>query len=474
MPRSSRLHDLAVAVGVLCWLSTARGDEPGAAASVSYYRDVRPILQVHCQGCHQPAKPGGGAIVTDYADLLKSGNSEQPMVIPGAVDESHLMAQITAADGEKPAMPKDAPALKPMQIDLIRRWIESGAPDDTPASAQPVIDAKHPPQYEQAPVITAIEYSPDGMLLAVSGYHEVLLYKSDGSELVARLVGLSERVESLAFSPDGALLAVTGGSPARFGEVQIWDVAERKLLLSQSVTFDTLYGASWSPDGAKLAFGCGDNTLRAIDVKTGAAVLYQGAHSDWVLDTVFSVAGAHVVSVSRDMSMKLTELATQQFEDNITSITPGALKGGLASVDRHPTKDELLIGGADGMPKVYQMFRTKDRVIGDDFNKLREFAAMPGRVYSVAYSADGNRIIAGSSSDGVGEVRVYDANDSRQISKLLGEPGPVFAVDLTPNAATGAAAGFDGKVRFFNADTGVVTKEFIPVPIESREVAAAE
>ena len=27
--------------------------------------------------------------------------------------------------------------------------------------------------------------------------------------------------------------------------------------------------------------------------------------------------------------MKLTEVATQRMEDNITSITPGALKGGL-------------------------------------------------------------------------------------------------------------------------------------------------
>ncbi len=471
MRRSSRVPYLTAAIGVLLSSTVARADAPAAPASVSYYRDVRPILQVHCQGCHQPAKAGGGAIVTDYADLLKAGDSELPAVTPGILDDSHLLAQITAADGETPAMPKDAPALKPLQVDLIRRWIESGAPDDTPASAQPVIDAEHPPHYEQAPVVTAIEYSPDGTLLAVSGYHEVLLYKSDCSELVARLVGLSERVESLAFSPDGKLLAVTGGSPARFGEVQIWNVAERKLLLSQSVTFDTLYGASWSPDGAKLAFGCGDNTLRAIDAQTGAAVLYQGAHSDWVLDTVFSVAGTHVVSVSRDMSMKLTELATQRFEDNITSITPGALKGGLASVDRHPTKDELLIGGADGMPKIYQMFRTQARVIGDDFNKLREFAAMPGRVYSVAYSADGNRIIAGSSSDGVGEVRVYDANDSRQIAKLQIEPGPVFAVDLSPDGATGVAAGFDGKLRLFKADTGELIKEFIPVPIESREVA---
>jgi WD40 repeat protein/mono/diheme cytochrome c family protein len=468
MLRAFRFVSLGLAIWGVASLARAADEKP-----VSYYRDVRPILQTHCQGCHQPAKAAGGAIVTTYADLLKAGESELPGVTPGEVDDSNLLLQIVPEGDVPPKMPKGAPPLKDVQVELIRRWIAAGAPDDTPASAQPVVDAEHPPKYEQQPVVTALEYSPDGTLLAVSGYHEVLLHKADGSELVARLVGLSERIESLAFSPDGKLLAVTGGSPARFGEVQIWDVAERKLLLSKTFTYDTLYGASWSPDGSKLAFGCGDNTLRAIDAKTGEQVLFQGAHSDWVLDTVFSTSGSHVVSVSRDMSMKLTELATQRFEDNITSITPGALKGGLASVDRHPTKDELLIGGADGMPKIYQMFRTKDRVIGDDFNKLREFEVMPGRVYAVAYSADGNRIIAGSSVDGTGEVRVYDSNDSRLICKLNATPGPVFAVDLSPDATIGAAAGFDGAVRLFNAETGEVVKEFIPVPLDAPAVATA-
>src|SRR5690606_18419904 len=137
-----------------------------------------------------------------------------------------------------------------------------------------------------------------------------------------------------------------GGSPGRLGEVQIWDVEKRQLLLSLPVTHDTCYGGSWSPDGKLVAFGCPDKTIRGIEADTGKQVLFNGAHEDWVLDTVFSVKGDHVVSVSRDMSMKLVNVETQRFIDNITSITPGALKGGLHAVDRHPTKDELLIGGA--------------------------------------------------------------------------------------------------------------------------------
>jgi hypothetical protein len=289
---------------------------------------------------------------------------------------------------------------------------------------------EHPPAYELPPVITALAYTPDSSVLAISGYHEILLFKADGSERVARLVGLSERIQSLAFSPDGKLLAMAGGSPCRFGEIQIWDVDNKKLKLSQTSTFDTLYGVSWSHDGTKVAFGCADNTLRALEVSSGKQVLYQGAHSDWVLGTTFSRESEYVASVSRDRSMKLTEVATQRFIDNVTSITPGALKGGLLTVARRPLKektmakvpndtpgaqakvyDELLIGGADGIPRLYKMHRETKRVIGDDANRVREFPALPGRIYSAAFNADGSLFVVGR---GEGCEELTDRTCSRE------------------------------------------------------------
>jgi hypothetical protein len=441
---------------------------------VSFYKDVRPIFQQHCQGCHQPAKAEGGFVMTSFPDLLKKGDHERPGVVPGQPDKSFVVQQITPQGGKPPAMPRGKDALTDQQVRLVTRWIAEGARDDTPASARVVVDAEHPPEYELPPVITALAYSPDGSLLAVSGFHEILLHKADGSGLVARLVGTSERIQSLAFSPDGKYLAMTGGTPGLFGEVQVWNVAKRRLKLSLPVTFDTVYGASWSPDGKKLAFGCADNSLRAIDPATGKQILYQGGHGDWVLDTVFSKDASHLVSVSRDMSMKLTEVATQRLVDNITSITPGALKGGLMSVARHPKKDELLIGGSDGTPKIYQMYRTKARQIGDDFNLIRAFPSLPGRIFSVAYSADGSRVLAGSSSgEGKGEVRVFQADNAKPVSTLQGIRGPVFAVAYRPDGKQAASAGFDGVVWLNDPDTGRLLREFIPCPIKGRPTTTA-
>jgi WD40 repeat protein len=440
---------------------------------VSYYHDVRPILQQHCQGCHQPAKAQGGYVMTSFADLFKKTDHDLAGIIAGQPDKSAVYLQITPQGGKPPAMPRNKDPLVGRDVTVIKKWIEQGATDDTPASARlPDVDMEHPPVYALAPVITGLAYSPKGEYLAVTGYHETLLHKGDGTGLVARLVGLAERVQSLAFSPDGKWLAVTGGNPGRFGEIQLWDVSKKKLKYSLSVTFDTVYGASWSPDGKLISFGCGDNSVRAIDAETGNQILFQGAHSDWALDTVFSVKGTHLVSVSRDRSMKLTDVATQRMEDNITSITPGALKGGLQAVDRHPTKDELIIGGADGTPKLYQMFRTKARVIGDDFNLIRAFPALPGRLFAVKFSPDGSRVVAGSSNDGKGEVRIFQTADAKLVAALQGEHGPVYALAYRNDGKAIASAGFDGVVRINNPDDGKLIREFVPMPLTTVKTAA--
>jgi WD40 repeat protein len=437
---------------------------------VSFYRQVRPILQRSCSGCHQQAKRGGKLLLTSY-EGLKAGGENGPAFVPGKPDDSLVVQYVS---GAKPEMPKNGDPLKPVQVELISKWIKEGAKDDTPASVQDPVTAENPPKYSSPPVIPALAYSPDGSLLAIAGFHEVLLHKSDGSGLIGRLIGRAQRIESVAFSPDGKILGAVGGTPALFGEAQFWSVADKRLIRAIPVAYDSLYGASFNNDGKLFAFGGADNRARILRVSDGKEVMRFDAHSDYVLGTTFSLKQDHLITVSRDMSMKLVIVENGQFVDNITSITPGALKGGLVAVQRHPLREEVLTGGADGEPMLYQIFRTKTRVIGDDFNRIRGYAALPGRIFSLQFNKDGSRFVVGSSTATSGAARIYNTDTGALLFDLPGIAGPIYAVAFRPDGKQVAVAGFEGKVRLYDATRGTLVTEFLPVKITPAQQTAAK
>ncbi len=492
---------------VFATASLALGDDATTPqeAKVSYYEQIRPIFQAQCQGCHQPAKPSGAYVMTDFSRLVAGGDTGEAAIVSGDPDASPLVTMITPVDGSA-EMPQGKDPLSETQINLIRRWIQEGAADDTPANAVQRYDVDHPPVYTRQPVVPSLAYSPDGALLAIAGFHEILLHRADGSGLEARLIGVSERIESVRFSPDGTRLAATGGLPGRMGELQIWNVADRELELSVPVTFDTTYGVSWSPDASLVAVGCADKTVRGFNSTTGDQVFFSGAHDDWALDTVFSVDGKLLVSVGRDMSTKLYDVETERFIDNVTSITPGALKGGLSAVARHPERNEILVGSSDGTPRIYRMERVTKRVIGDDANLMRKFPEMRGRLFAVAYAPDGKRIAAASSLDGAGQVWTYSAEfDSEMPGDIKGivekvvttqsaeekqrleeyvtsdvavltrtdVPAGVYALAYSPDGSQLAAAGADGIVRVIQTADGAISSEIRPIELEAGAEAVA-
>ncbi|MEM0968749.1 MAG: DUF1549 domain-containing protein, partial [Verrucomicrobiota bacterium] len=496
----------AAAFPLLPFSLIASAHQEGIPEKPSFHDDVRPILQAKCLGCHQPAKAKGDYIMTDVAHLLQGGQESEyaPVIHPRDPAKSYFVEVITTQPGEpRPEMPPKGDPLTPRELSLVTRWIEQGAQDDTPENARQRYSAENPPQYAVAPVITSLDYSPDGTWLAVAGFHEVLLHHADGSGLAARLVGISERIESVRFSPDGTLLAVVGGLPGRMGELQVWDVEKRLLKLSLPTGYDTAYGASWSPDGTLIAFGLPDHTVRAVKASNGEQVLFMGSHSDWVLDTTWSKSGDHLVSVGRDMTTKLTEVKTERFVDNLSSITPGALKGGLNRVVRHPLQDHIFVGGSDGVPQIYRMKRETVRKIGDNANLIRRYPAMPGRIWDGAFAPDGKSFVAVSSLNGSGRIDFfasdYDATITPELKKLFetarknNDPkliefqtkgavrlheyavdSAVFSVAFSPDGKTVVAGTADGRLLFLHPDTGKLVRTVQPVALTDPEQLALQ
>lgn len=440
-----------------------------AKKAVSFYNDIKPILQSNCNGCHQPAKKKGDYLMTEFSSLLKGGESGEVAVLPGYPEKSYLLDQITTDEDGVSEMPKgrNARPLHAVEISLIKQWIEEGALDDSPAGENNLYTMSQKPIYQKLPLIRSLAYSPDGRNLAQNGYHEVLIADTSSGKVVARLVGLSERIESVAFSPNGKWLAVAGGKPGKMGEIQIWDWEKSKLLLSHSVTYDTLYGVSWSPDGNFVAFGASDTAVRVINAKNGEAIVYMAGHDDWVRGTVFSDDGKSVFSVSRDKTVKQTDLQTERFIGNVTTHTPGILSGGQNSIAVRPNKTELLVGGADGKAKLFRQATKAAPAGGGNPNQIREYSEQMGRVFSVCFNASGKLCFAGSSLNGQGEVRCFDVDSGKQLWSRMFKTSPVYALATPKNGKYLAVGGYDGQIRFLSVASGEIVKSYSLPPLAS-------
>lgn len=444
------------------WLSALCLSSVALAADVpsGYFRDVRPILQRQCQGCHQPGLKSGSLDLTTFEGFAKGG-ARGPAFRAGVPAESLILKYVK---GEaQPRMPLGAPALTPEEIASISNWIAAGATDDSPASAKDSITLERPPVYHQPPVVNAIAFSPDGKTLAVSGYREVLLHSVSDDAVIGRLVGLSERVNSIAFTPDGASLIAAGGTPARFGEVQVWDPASAKLKRSIVLTTDTLFGLSLSPDGKELAIGAADNSVRLIEAASGKEMQKIGNHENWVLGTVFGVDGKRVVSVGRDRAAKLSDSGSGAFLENIN-----LLRGELAAVARSPKKDVIVIGGEERIPYIYLMDRPKVMKTADDSTLVRKLPRQNGAISALAWSPDGTKIAVGGMGS---EVNIYNPDSGELVASCKVAPG-IYTIAFTPDSLRVAMGGFDGHVRIFNSSSGEPVKDFVPVPLAAAVSAA--
>ncbi len=428
---------------------------------VSYYKDLVPIFKRSCTGCHHPGKLKGQLDLTTY-EALKKGGKHGPSFVSGDPKKSSLIEEIA---GEEPSMPKEGDPLTKDEVALFERWIAEGAGDDTPAGKLNPFKLAAPPVYQAPALISAAVYSPDGEMIAVSGYHEVLLQKADGSGLIGRLVGESPRIEALAFSPDGKFLAACGGAPSQFGEVQIWDLAAKTLSKSYKISPDSLYGISYSPNGEQLAFGGADKSVRVIAVADGKELMKFDNHTDWVFGTTFTVDGKRLLTGSRDRAMKLINVANGQFIDDINKLLEGVL-----CIARHPKNDQILYGGDLGTARFYRIAENQGRTAANnDVNLIKEFERQPAAVRAVAFSPDGKQVALGS----IGEVRIYKT-DGALVSTLKGHEGAIFSISYHPSKPQVLTGGYDGTLRIFDPVLGTLAKSFVPFPIQAKTTVASQ
>ena len=102
------------------------GFSAGAAERVDYLKDVKPVLAARCYACHGALKQESKLRV-DTAEFIRQGGKHGPALVARKPEKSLLLTKVSTTNLSE-RMPPEGDALKPVQIELLRRWIAAGAP----------------------------------------------------------------------------------------------------------------------------------------------------------------------------------------------------------------------------------------------------------------------------------------------------------------------------------------------------------
>ena len=99
-----------------------------AAGFEFFESQVRPVLVQRCHECHSSeSDPVEGGLRLDSRDAWRRGGDSGAAIVPGKPTESRMFKAVLYQDPTL-AMPPDN-ALSKREIDVLRAWIEMGAPD---------------------------------------------------------------------------------------------------------------------------------------------------------------------------------------------------------------------------------------------------------------------------------------------------------------------------------------------------------
>lgn len=248
---------------------------------------------------------------------------------------------------------------------------------------------------------------------------------------VAELVlTFDHAVLGASFSPEGHRIATA----AQDNTVRVFDLARPDAPIVFTGHNDAVYSAVFSPDGTRILTASWDKTVRIYDIATGSELAAFAGHTDRVNTAAFSPDGTRIVTASADKKVRLYRADTPD--------EPLVLHGHTAVVHTarfNPSGTRVVTASDDGTARVFS---------ADGKEPLLTLRGHTDAVLSAAFSPDGKRIITSSWDQ---TVRVFSSQSGKTLS-VLKHPSFVTAANFSPDGRRIVTASGDKKARVYNAD----------------------
>lgn len=416
----------------VAWSVLAVGVDVGVAETISFRRDIAPLLQEHCIACHRHDRAEGGYRVDTWEHLIEPGDTGSDPVVARKLDDSEIWLRITS-DDETLRMPRDGQPLAATLLRKVRLWLEQGANYDGPRPDAPLRTILPVPQHPTPPrpyrfpmPVSGLALSPGGKELLVGGYHEVSRWLVSGAVRQHEIKNVEQRIYAIRYSPDGTLVAIAGGTPGKSGDVRVFAATDGQLQGVPLYTDQAVLDIAFDQDGSRIAAASANRSVYVLAWRDGHVTKFS-EHADWVYGISWGPKFNHIVSASRDKTSKVFHvqqglIANYQGHD-------GPVRAAYFD------KDDQVVSVAGASLHRWTL---------PDAERTGDPVVLHGEVVDMVALADSWFVLAES-----GKAQRY----SRDEMKPMGEPMQTLeqplACSLTHDGKTLAVGAFDGQVMTF-------------------------
>ena len=304
-----------------------------------------------------------------------------------------------------------------------------------------------------------------GFLAAGTSTGEVWLWRVADRTLVAKLAGHTGGVRSVALSADGQLLV----SGSEDGTVRLWEARTRRMLATLQDQAGQVWGVALSADGHLLASGSEDGTIRLWEApfaEGDAAERWAGRRADAGHSPAAPSSGAAQGDAAERWAGRRADAGHSPAAPSSGVAEGDAAEqwaGRRADAGHSPAAPSSGVAQGDAAERWagrradagHSPAAPSSGAEGDaGWRPLATLQGHTGAVWSVALSADGQRLASGGFD---GTVRVWEACASEWVA-TSGDPGghtsAVWGVALAADGQLLASGSGDGTARLWDASSG--------------------
>ncbi|HLP27064.1 MAG TPA: choice-of-anchor D domain-containing protein [Candidatus Didemnitutus sp.] len=182
-------------------------------------------------------------------------------------------------------------------------------------------------------IVAAVSFSPDGGRIVSSSYDRTSKVWDSYSGALICTHTHTDMPWCVAFSPYGSEI-VSGGES---NDVEVWDANSGQLIRTLTGSQFGIYGASYSPDGSKIACATGEalgfGTARIWDANTGEHIQTVKALPGSVFDVAFSPDGRKIATVGASEDATIWEIELAPFQSDVSDAVFSIVAPSPASQD---------------------------------------------------------------------------------------------------------------------------------------------